>query len=147
MTSVKLNKAARAGFEPAQRHSECRVLPLDDLAINDVVASTIKSTFPGNRTPPNCFEDSHASTTLERHISIRRSEVGIRKSKLKSSEFRPPNYDFKKEGRVVIEPTRCCLTGTCSTTELSTLSFQFGGFSIRRSEVEIRKFIFGPSDF
>ena len=114
-----------------------------------ILAASSKSTSPGNRTPPNCFEDSHASTTLERHIffSIRRSEVGIRKFKFKSSELRLPNSDFKKEGRVGIEPTRGCLTGTFSTTELPTLGFKFGGFPIRRSEVGIRKFIFGSSDF
>ena len=80
-----------------------------------------RSTFPGNRTPPNCFEDSHASTTLERHIL--NANLGLRTRR--DSRAAIPNSiprQFFKEGRVGLEPTQGCLTGTCSATELPTRS-------------------------
>ena len=106
---------AGAGIGPTSRRSERRILPLDD---------------------PASFVRSRTRTM---HRSSRVAGVGIEPTPPGSKPSIAANSDYPavfREGRVGLEPTRWCLTGTRSAAELPTQFKVHCGNRTRLSSLE-----------
>lgn len=100
-------KVAGAGIEPTSRRSERRILPLNDPALGNKFTELRGQESNHQPKPPTDEGGKRLRAIVEYCVQ--------------SDGFLPaettPQFG---EGRVGLEPTRWCLTNTCSAAELPT---------------------------